>query len=304
MLPVKKNKKEFFTRELKMEKSRRHIGVLFTLPALAFYIIFLALPIILTFMLSFCNWSGYNISQIKFIGIKNYIIVFSDNVFLRALLNTFIFVISRVVFLNIFGIAGALIIDSNVPGRNLLKTIIFIPCLLSSVIIGVMWSRMFDAFGIFNMILEKMELIELPIMWLSDKQLALVTIIVASIWQWTGFNVLMYYAGLQNIPRELYEAGTIDGATYWQATFYITIPQLKPIVTIAVIWNLIGGFKIYDIVAIMTGGGPNYATEVVATYLYRHAFELNKMGTASVAAVVIAVLCIIASEIRMRIVEE
>ncbi|MDD4615439.1 MAG: sugar ABC transporter permease, partial [Caldisericia bacterium] len=180
-----------------MEITKRRVGMLFTLPAFLFYMVFLALPILFTLALSVCKWSGYNFSQIKFNGLDNYISVFSDVVFLRALLNTFIFVIVRVVFLNLLGILGALVIDSKAPGRNILKTIIFIPCLLSSVIIGVMWSRMFDAFGILNVLLQRLGIIELPIMWLSDKKLALITIIVASIWQWTGFNVLMYYAGLQ-----------------------------------------------------------------------------------------------------------
>ncbi len=287
-----------------MEITKRRVGMLFTLPAFLFYMVFLALPILFTLILSVCKWSGYNFSQIKFNGLNNYISVFSDGVFLRALLNTFIFVIVRVVFLNLLGILGALVIDSKAPGRNILKTIIFIPCLLSSVIIGVMWSRMFDAFGILNVLLQRLGIIELPIMWLSNKKLALITIIVASIWQWTGFNVLMYYAGLQSIPREFYEAATIDGASYWQATYHITIPQLKPIATISVLWNLIGGFKVYDVVAIMTGGGPNHATEVLATYLYRNAFEINKMGPASVIAIVIVVLCIIASVVRMKLVEE
>ena len=238
-----------------MEITKRRVGMLFTLPAFLFYMVFLALPILFTLALSVCKWSGNNFSQIKFNGLDNYISVFSDVVFLRALLNTFIFVIVRVVFLNLLGILGALVIDSKAPGRNILKTIIFIPCLLSSVIIGVMWSRMFDAFGILNVLLQRLGIIELPIMWLSDKKLALITIIVASIWQWTGFNVLMYYAGLQTIPCEFYEAATMDGASYWQATYHITIPQLRPIVTISVLWNLIGGFKVYDVVAIMTGGG-------------------------------------------------
>jgi ABC-type sugar transport system permease subunit len=287
-----------------MNKSRRSVGILFTLPSLIVYLAFLALPILATLALSLCTWSGYNISQVKFTGIKNYITVFSDKVFFRSLLNTLLFVAVRVIFLNLLGIIGALIIDSKAPGRHLLKTIVFIPCLLSSVIIGVMWSRIFDAFGIINVLLEKGGLIKLPIMWLSDRKLALITIIIASIWQWTGFNVLMYFAGLQDIPRELYEAATIDGVNYWQATFHITIPQLKPIITMSVLWNLIGGFKIFDIVTIMTGGGPNNATEVLSTYLYRQAFELNKMGTASVASIVIVVLCIIASVIRMQNAEE
>lgn len=287
-----------------LEKSKSRLGRLFTLPSVLVYVVFLMLPILATLALSLCKWSGYNLSAIKFIGLKNFKQVFTDKVFYKALFNTFVFVAVRVVFLNIIGIAGALLIDSSVPGRHTLKTIIFIPCLLSSVIIGVMWSRIFDAYGILNMILQKMKIITSPVMWLGDADIALITILVASIWQWSGFNVLMYYAGLQNISQDISEAAMVDGATYWQRTFKVTIPQLKPVVTMSVLWNLIGGFKVYDLVAVMTDGGPNYATEVLATYTYRHAFELNKMGTASVAALVIVVLCVIASVIRMKVSNE
>ncbi|NLF26686.1 MAG: sugar ABC transporter permease [Clostridiales bacterium] len=291
-----------------MERSvtsrRRRLGILFTLPALAVYVVFLALPILATLALSLCKWSGYNLAQIKFIGFDNFAKVFTDRVFYRALLNTFIFVAVRVVFLNALGIAGALLIDSRAPGRHVLKTVVFIPCLLSSVIIGVMWSRIFDAYGILNMILEKLKIITSPILWLGDAGIALITILVASIWQWTGFNVLMYYAGLQNISAEIHEAARVDGAGYWQTVFRVTIPQLRPVVTMSVLWNLIGGFKVYDLVAVMTDAGPNCATEVLATYTYRHAFELNKMGTASVAAIVIVALCVIASIVRMKASQE
>ena len=289
-------------RSIKAGKSR--LGILFTLPALLVYILFLFIPIIATIALSLCKWSGYNLSQIKYIGFDNFLKVFSDKVFYTAVINTFLFVAVRVVFLNILGIAGALLIDSRAPGRHVLKTVIFIPCLLSSVIIGVMWSRIFDAYGILNMMLKKLGIINSTSMWLGDPGIALITILVASIWQWTGFNVLMYYAGLQNIPQEIMEAAMVDGANYWQRTMHITIPQLKSVVTMSILWNLIGGFKVYDLVAVMTDGGPNYATEVLATYTYRQAFELNKMGTASVAAIVIVALCVIASIIRMKVSQE
>ena len=290
--------------EKRLEKNRNRLGRLFTLPALSIYVIFLMIPIVATLALSLCKWSGYNLSSIKLIGFGNFKRVFTDKVFFRALLNTFIFVAVRVVFLNVLGIAGALLIDSKAPGRHLLKTVIFIPCLLSSVIIGVMWSRIFDAYGILNMILEKLKVISAPILWLGDKDIALITILVASIWQWTGFNVLMYYAGLQNISEEISQAAMVDGTNYWQRTLFVTIPQLRPVVTMSILWNLIGGFKVYDLVAVMTDGGPNNATEVLATYTYRHAFEINSMGTSSVAAIVIVVLCVIASIIRMKLSNE
>jgi len=287
-----------------INRNKHRLGRLFSMPALMVYIVFLMLPIVATFALSLCKWSGYNISSIKFIGLQNFEKVFTDKVFYKGLWNTFLFVAVRVVVLNVLGIAGALLIDSKAPGRGFLKTIIFIPCLLSSVIIGVMWSRIFDAYGILNMILQKLNIISAPVMWLGDPKIALVTIMVASIWQWTGFNVLMYYAGLQNISEDISQAAMVDGASYWQRTFYVTIPQLRPVVTMSILWNLIGGFKVYDLVAVMTSGGPNYATEVLATYTYRHAFELNRMGTSSVAAIVIVVLCVVASIIRMKLSNE
>lgn len=290
--------------ERSIQSTQRRLGILFTMPALLIYLLFLAVPILATVGLSFCKWSGFSVSQIKFVGLSNYQRVFTDKVFYRALANTALFVLVRIVFLNVLGLAGALICDSHAPGRHVFKTVIFIPCLLSSVIIGVMWSRIFDAYGVLNMLLKQFHVISSPVLWLGSAKIALVTILVSSIWQWTGFNVLMYYAGMQNIPGDILEAACVDGAGYWRKVFHIVIPQLKPVITMSILWNLIGGFKVYDLVAVMTDGGPNYATEVLATYSYRHAFELNKMGTASVAAIVIVILCVIASIARMKTAKE
>ena len=285
-------------------RKTRRLGFFFSLPAIIFFIAFLVIPIFFTIYLSFCSWTGFDFSQIKFSGINNYMNVFTDRIFHKAFYQTFIFVILKVFFLNVFGLIGALIIDVRAPGSKFLRSVIFIPCLLSPIIIGVMWSRMFDAFGIVNQILKYFHLIKLPILWHGDPNIALYTIVVATIWQWTGFNVLLYYAGLQSIPNELIEAAKVDGASYSKIVLKVMIPLLGPVITIAVLWNLIGGFKVFDIVYVMTRGGPNHASEVLSTYLYQNAFTFNKMGPASVIAIVVVLLCVIVSVIRLKAAKE
>ncbi|MCL5070030.1 MAG: sugar ABC transporter permease [Actinobacteria bacterium] len=283
-----------------LSRKAGRLGFYFSLPTIVFFFAFLAIPIFFTFYLSFTNWSGFDFSQIKFSGITNYINVLSDKIFHKAFYQTCIFVVLRVTFLNIFGFIVALIIDQKVPGSKFLRSVIFIPCLLSPIIIGVMWSRMFDAFGIINQLLEYLHLIKLPIMWLGSPNLSLYTVIIASVWQWTGFNTLLYYSGLQTIPNELVEAAKVDGASFSKIVFKIYIPLLEPVITIAALLNLIAGFREFDLVYVMTRGGPNHSSDVLATLLYQNAFMFNKMGSSSVIAVVIVILCTIFSILRLK----
>jgi ABC-type sugar transport system permease subunit len=184
------------------------------------------------------------------------------------------------------------------------RTLIFIPVLLSPVIVGVMWSRILDPFGALNQILEKVGIISTPVFWLGDKRIALVSIIGATVWQWVGYDMMLYLTGLQQIPAELYEAAKIDGANSWQLFRFITLPLIKGIATMVILLNLIGGVRIFDIVYVMTRGGPNHNTEVLATHLYEVAFWFNKMGYASVIAVVILLLSLLFAYLRTRIMRE
>jgi len=167
-----------------------------------------------------------------------------------------------------------------------------------------MWSRILDYFGALNQILEKMGIIKTPILWLGDKRIALLSIIGATVWQWVGYDMILYLTGLQEIPDELYEAAMIDGANRWNLFRYITLPLLKGIATMVILLNLIGGVRVFDIVYVMTKGGPHHNTEVLATHLYEIVFWFNKMGYASSIAVVILVLSLAFAYLRIRIMRE
>ena len=277
------------------------IGFLFSLPAVVFFCLFVSIPVFFTIFLSFAGWKGFDITQIRVVGLKNYGMIFTDRIFWLSFLHTSIFVALTTVFLNLFGFIGALIIDTKVEGTRFLKNAVFLPVLLSPIIIGIMWSRMLDAFGVVNKIMQALHLTALPILFLGSKDLALYTIIIATIWQYTGYDMLLYYAGLQGVPNELLEAARIDGASGFRVVRSVIIPVLSPVAAVTTLLNIIGGYKIFDVVYVMTRGGPNHHTEVFATYLFLQAFRFNDMGAASVIAIVIVLLSLIASVVRMRI---
>jgi ABC-type sugar transport system permease subunit len=165
-----------------------------------------------------------------------------------------------------------------------------------------MWSRMLDAFGIVNQLLKAAHVTKMPVLFLGDERIALYTVIGATIWQYTGYDMLLYFAGLQGVPREQVEAATIDGASRSAVVAHIILPFLSPVIAITMLLNMIGGFKVFDIVYVMTAGGPNNSSHVFATYLFQQAFRFNRMGYASVIAIVIILFSIFAAVFRLRIV--
>jgi raffinose/stachyose/melibiose transport system permease protein len=285
-----------------MRHTTARTGFLFTLPAILFFAAFILIPVLFTFALSFVHWKGFTLTDMKPAGFSNFIAMFSDGVFFKALMNTLIFVAATTVLLNILGFLGASLIETKILGSGFFKNAIFLPVLLAPIIIGIMWSRMLDAFGIVNQLLKAAHLIRLPFLFLGDEKIALYTVIGATIWQYTGYDMLLYYAGLQGVPHEQVEAARIDGAGPLTVTARIVIPFLSPVVAITMLLNMIGGFKVFDIVYVMTAGGPNNSSHVFATYLFQQAFRFNNMGYASVIAIVIILFSIIAAVFRLRIV--
>ncbi len=287
-----------------MRHTTARTGFLFSLPAILFFLAFILAPVVFTFLLSFVQWKGFTLSDMKPAGLSNFVELFSDGVFFRALTNTLIFVALTTVFLNLLGFLGASLIDTKLRGTAFFKNAIFLPVLLSPIIIGIVWSRMLDAFGIVNQLLKAAHLIRLPFLFLGDERIALYTVIGATIWQYTGYDMLLYYAGLQGIPHEQVEAARIDGASGLAVTFNVVLPFLSPVIAITMLLNMIGGFKVFDIVYVMTAGGPNNSSHVFATYLFLQAFRFNRMGYASVIAIVIILFSIIAAVFRLRIVRQ
>ncbi len=285
-------------------RSHRAAGYLFILPALLFFAAFLIYPLLHTVYLSLTEWAGFDLKKISFVGFENFKLIPPDWIFWKAMRNTLYFVVGTTVFLNLLGLGLAVFLNSSTRLTRLVRTLIFIPVLLSPVIVGVMWSRIFDPFGVLNQILEKLKLIQTPIFWLGDRRMALVSIIGATVWQWVGYDMVLYLTGLQQIPEELYEAAMIDGANRWQLLRRITLPLLKGVGTMVILLNLIGGVRVFDIVYVMTKGGPNHNTEVLATHLYEVAFWFNKMGYASVIAVIILVISLVFAYFRSRLMSE
>jgi raffinose/stachyose/melibiose transport system permease protein len=285
-----------------MLKKTAHIGVLFSLPAILFFLLFIFIPVVSTLMLSLTEWKGFSLSSIKLTGFSNFAELFTDAVFFKSLANTLIFVVITTVLLNILGFVGATLIDTRIPGTAVFKNAVFLPVLLAPIIIGIMWSRMLDAFGIANQLLRTLHAITMPVLFLGDEHIALYTVIGATIWQYTGYDMLLYFAGLQGIPHEQVEAARMDGAGPVAVKFHIVIPFLSPVIAVTMLLNMIGGFKVFDIVYVMTAGGPNNSSHVFATYLFQEAFRFNRMGYASVIAIVIIVFSIFAAVFRLRIV--
>jgi len=285
-----------------MLRKTARIGVIFSLPAILFFCFFILIPVISTFVLSLTTWKGFILSDIKVTGLANFTELFTDTVFFKALANTLIFVVLTTVLLNFLGFIGASLIDTRIPGTAFFKNAVFLPVLLAPIIIGIMWSRMLDAFGIVNQFLKSVHAITMPVLFLGDERIALYTVIGATIWQYTGYDMLLYFAGLQGVPHEQVEAARIDGAGPLAVRLFVVIPFLSPVIAITMLLNMIGGFKVFDIVYVMTAGGPNNSSHVFATYLFQQAFRFNRMGYASVIAIVIIVFSIFAAVFRLRIV--
>ena len=200
----------------------------------------------------------------------------------------------------VLGFGYALLIASRLRGHAFAKSVLFLPVLLSPVVVGLMWSRILDAFGAVNQLISLGAPKTQPVLFLGSPGLVLPSIIVAIVWQFTGYNMLLYYAGLQKLPQEQLEAASIDGAGHWATIRNVVIPSLYPVAGTAILLNVIGGLRIFDLIYIMTRGGPNRSSEVMATYMYEQGFKFSDMGYAGAIAVVIVALSILAAVLRLQ----
>lgn len=272
------------------------------LPALILLIVFVLIPIALGFYLSFHRWDGFN--QPVYIGINNYIrLAQRDDIFVKAVTNTVIFAVSVVSVKNVLGLGLALLVNQKIRGVIFFRTALFLPVTLSFVVIGLLWSWIYNpSFGLLNAGLELIGLDSLIRPWLSDPSTALGSIITVDIWKWTGFHMVLYLAGLQAIPRDLYEVAIIDGANAWARLIRITLPLLAPVTFINVLLSLNGAFvRNFDLVYVMTGGGPNNATEVVLTHLVTQSFRFGKLGYASAMGFVLFAIVGVIGAVYIRI---
>lgn len=242
----------------------------FLLPNVALVAIFLLFPLALTFWYSLQKLGPLGGSQ--FLGINNYNDLFRDSVFWESMLNTAIFTVFTVPVGMALGLGIAVLLNGVLPGRTLYRSIIFLPLVISGVATGILGTWMFDQYnGFFNKLLVAIGLTGPN--WQSDGKWAMTSIILVTLWQRVGFDMLIYLAGLQGIDPQLLEAASIDGATGWQRFTRITLPMLGPSTFFLLIMNLIYSFQVFDTVWSMTRGGPDYSTTTVVTYAYRQSFD-------------------------------
>ena len=275
-------------------------GYAFVAPALLFYAFFMLYPLFNVVRSSLHEINTLN-QEATFIGLANFIELAQDAVFRRALSNTFIFAVAIIILINVPAMIFAIIIDrGRIKGNYLLRVMFFIPAILAPVLVGSAFKRIFAPFGALNMILVGSGMAFLKHTWLGIPSLAMAAVVITQVWQSAGWNMVIYFARLREIPTELYDVARIDGASELAMIRYIKIPLLSDAIAILVVLNIIGGFKVFDLIYVMTSGGPAHKTEVLTTFLYYQAFNFHRYGYASAVAVVMMVLMLLFSWLRLR----
>ena len=264
---------------------------LFYVPALILFAVFTIYPLISGIQLSFTDWDGYT-AVYDFVGSNNYKRLVSDEYFIKVLYNTLIYGVGSTIFQQILGLSLALILDSKFRGRDVARAIVYLPVLISPVIMGTMYYLLLQyRYGALNDIVVLLG--GERIAWLSDASTAIAIIVFINTVQFVGLSMIIYLAGLQNIPTMYYEASDIDGATTLQQFRFVTMPLLYPAFATSVILNLIGGLKLFDIISVLTNGGPGYSTNSVSTFIGITYFDAQSAGYASAMGVVLFALIMV-----------
>jgi ABC-type sugar transport system permease subunit len=281
--------------------NRYRAAIFFVLPALLLYAVFMIYPFLQSIYFSFTDWNGVRPTK-NFVGLDNYRALLGDPLLWLSLRHNVIWVIIGTVAPLAIGLLLAMLLWTRPPGFTLFRTIIFMPQVLSAVVIGIIWNWIYNPlFGNLNKLLDAIGLEEVSRGWLGDPDWALYAVLAAAVWATIGFVFVIFLAGLQNVSKDLLEAATIDGASGWQRFKDVTVPQLSNVINVVTAILLIGGFNVFDIIFVMTGGGPANATEVIATYTYKEAFTQNRVGYASTLSLVMTVISLVVSVAFIRV---
>lgn len=264
-------------------QNKQQGGLLFVLPALVGTFIFIIIPIICSFALSFTEWDLLN--DITFVGLDNYKSVLSEPEFLQILINTFVYAISTTLFAVIIPLIIASILNAKIRGAEAFKTIYFLPFITPAVVIAIVWAWIFDPnIGLVN------NLLNTHYSWLYSTKLAMPILIFISVWKLIGYNVVLFLTGFSTINQDVYEAAKIDGANNKQTFLKITVPLLKPTIYFVTTVTAISSFQIFDLIYVMTQGGPAGSTDVIVYSIYKYAFEYFDIGKSCALAYILFVI--------------
>ncbi|WP_460641714.1 carbohydrate ABC transporter permease [Lacrimispora brassicae] len=292
------------------KKNKKGFGMmpyLFVLPGMLLFFLIAVIPVIQTLCLSFTDWNGVvAFDKINFIGVDNYKTIFSAQEFWIAVKNNLMWALVSVSIPIVIGLLqAAVIVNSDVKFKNLFQLLLFLPQILSSMIMSIMWLAIYDpASGVINAVLGAVGLDSLIRPWLGNKNTAIAALLVMNIWTSYGFNTIIYCTAIRAVDPSMYEAATIDGASPVQSFFGITIPSINKTTTTLLLLSLIGAFKVFDVVFQMTKGGPGYYTYVISYYLYQTAFASNKIGLGCGIAVILTVVVFVISRVFLLLRKE
>ncbi|HOO32374.1 MAG TPA: sugar ABC transporter permease [Thermotogota bacterium] len=283
---------------MRLKTKKRLTLFAFLSPWIIIFIVFNAFPIIYSFITSLMDYSGLN-PQMNFIGFDNYIKAFQDEIFLKALGNTMIFVIGTVPITTGIALLLALLLNSrNLRSKGIFKAGFFLPSVISMVVISTMWIYLYSSNGLFNTVGSLLGFKMESRSWLASPDTALPSIMIMDIWAAFGYYLILIYAGLQNVPEQLYEAARIDGATPTQIALKITLPYIKPTLFFVISINTIRSFQVFSEIYTMTGGGPRNSTQTIVHYLYQVGFSKFEMGYGTSISYILLVLIMIVTFIQ------
>ena len=261
----------------------------FLAPSLILFLFIILVPLVRGVQYTFTNWDGL-MPKLNYVGLKNYITVIHDKDLIQPICNTIVFTLVTVVAINVIGLAVAMAVNKEFKGVNIIKSILFIPLVVSLVLVSQMWMYVYSDF--FSLLGWKSPLI--------DKKTSMLGLCIMSIWRESGLAMMIYLAGLKNIPTEINEAAIIDGANFWQRFRNVTVPFLAPAFTYCIPLWLAAGLRMYDYSFVATSGGPQHSTETMAYYIYSYLFPYNKVGYGQTVAVLYLIVCIILSNVVTR----
>ena len=269
-------------------------GFLFVLPAFLGTLIFIVIPIFVSFALSFTDWDLLN--EITFVGLNNYRTIFTQEVFSKILINTLVYAISTTFFAVLIPLFIAEILNTKLRGAEIFKTIYFIPFITPAVVIAIVWGWIFDPnIGLIN------SLFKTSLTWLFDTKLAMPILIFVSVWKLIGYNVVLFLTGFSTINNDLYEASKIDGANYFQTFKNITLPLLKPTIYFVTLVTAISSFQVFDLIYVMTSGGPMDSTNVIVYSIYKYAFEYFDIGKSCALAYILFFIILILAILQKKL---
>ncbi len=287
-----------------MVLNRRKWIILFSILPLAIYTIIVIVPLLNSFYYSFTDWNGFR-QDYNWIGLDNFAKVFQDKLFINAIKNTAIWMSAAVILPVGGGLFLALLLHEGIWGANFFKSLFYLPICLALAVIGQVWIWIYQPnWGLINTFLREIHLDHLTMAWLAKPQTALAAVIVAWAWQQIGLAMVIFLAGLTSIPSELLEAAEIDGASYLKSLRYIVIPLLSPATVVVIALSIINSLKSFDVVYMMTQGGPFHSTDTLAMFMYLESFKKYYMGYGSAIAVVLFLIAMLIIAFYFRQVRE